>query len=372
MSLGYDLVQRLEAWNGLRIKMAKAVPPEFSRDEWGYLIGFVGGDRLSSMISESFFGGGKPNAVSMFRPHGPISIWLPNNVSLLGPLVVVIASFGGVPMWVKSGSNSSEITRAFIDFVLSNLPECELREFLCKHVKIERFDRHDERNAQMASIAGVRIIFGSDEATTAVHNLPHPVNSRGISFSNHRSEAWFERGLLGDDAVRTLIKVFSIYGQAGCTSPRRVVVLGGRAQDCVELRDRMLNLWPRATRRDPAMHVASTNILHQQLNTVSGWDCRLANRNGAVIGVGSLDMGEMTGPMSLGIVPGEVEESLAMLPRNIQTIGHHVRDPVSLFETIGKTPVKRFVPISQMHDFGVVWDGRNFLRELFEEVTLGV
>jgi hypothetical protein len=370
IALDYDLEARLAKWDALRMKMARGVPAEFTRDEWAYLVGFVAKEHLYEAFIVSFGMEGGDPAKSLVRPRGPIAIWLPSNVSLLGPLVLILSSFAGVPMRVKAGSKSHDLCAAFGQFAIKNLDEGELRDYLRDQVKIERFDRHDPRNAEMAANASVRIAFGSDAAMAAIHALPHPADSIGISFGDHRSEAWVEAGALDDAAVMTLMKVFAIYGQAGCTSPRRVAMLGGSEADCHALRDRMLKLWPMTMKADAPMHIASLNVMHTQLNAASGWDVKLAHRNGAALGVNPVDKAEMSGLMSLAIVPGTVEQAIAMLPPNVQTIGHHIAEASKLLPLIAKTKAKRFVPLAQMHHFGPVWDGQNFFRQLFEEVAL--
>jgi len=369
-ALGFDLTVRLKQWDALRVKMVRGVPAEFTRDEWAYLIGFVTVDHLYDCLVTSFGMEDHGDPKSLLRPRGAIAIWLPSNVSLLGPLVLILASFAGVPMRVKAGSKSNDLCAAFVQYAIDNLGDGELRDYLRDQVKIERFDRHDPRNAEMAAGASVRIAFGSDPAMAAIHALAHPVDSIGISFGDHRSEAWVEASALDDVAVTTLMKVFAIYGQAGCTSPRRVVMLNGFSADCEALRERMMKQWPTTMKADALMHIASLNIMHAQLNAASGWDVKLTHRNGAVLGVGSVDNAEMSGLMSLAIVPGTVDEAIAMLPPNIQTIGYHVADAPELLPVIVKTKAKRFVPVAQMHHFGPVWDGQNFFRQLFEEVAL--
>ena len=369
-AFSYDLMDRLNQWDALRTKMVRGVPAEFTRDEWAYLVNFVSVDHLYDCVEKSFGQEEVCEPMSLMRPRGPIAIWLPSNVSLLGPLVLILSSFAGVPMRVKVGSKSNDLCAAFVQFAINNLVDSELRDYLRDQVKIERFDRHDPRNAEMAANASVRIAFGSDAAMAAIHALPHPVDSIGISFGDHRSEAWVEADALDDAAVTTLMKVFAIYGQAGCTSPRRVVMLGGSEADCHALRDRMLKLWPTTMKADAPMHIASLNVMHAQLNAASGWDVKLAHRNGAVLGVGPVDKAEMSGLMSLAIVSGTIEQAVAMLPPNIQTIGHNVADYSMLLPVIAKTKAKRFVPVAQMHHFGPVWDGQNFFRQLFEEVAL--
>ncbi len=370
LAADYDLDDRFDQWEALRTIMARRVPPEFTRDEWAYLTTFVAGANLYKCVEMSLGSESSRPPASLLRSRGPIAIWLPSNVSLLGPLVLILASFAGVPMRVKAGSKSNDLCAAFVQFAIDHLGDAELRDYLRYQVKIERFDRHDPRNAEMAANASVRIAFGSDAAMAAIHALPHPVDSIGISFGDHRSEAWVESAALDDAAVTTLMKVFAIYGQAGCTSPRRVVMLGGSEADCHALRDRMLKLWPTTMKMDAPMHIASLNVMHAQLNAASGWDVKLTHRNAAVLGVGPVDKAEMSGLMSLAIVPGTVEQAIEMLPPNIQTIGHHVADASKLLPLIAKTKAKRFVPVAQMHHFGPVWDGQNFFRQLFEEVAL--
>ncbi len=369
VALSYDLDVRLAQWETLRTTMVRGVPPEFTRDEWGYLVSFVASEHLLSAFTASFGELAQGEVTSLFRARGSIAIWLPGNVSLLGPLVLVLASFAGVPMQVKAGSKSNDLCAAFVQYAVDNLASNELRDYLRDCVKVEQFDRTDARNAEMAAQASVRIAFGSDAAIASIHDLPHPTDSIGISFGDHRSEAWVEASALDDAAVAKLIKVFAIYGQAGCTSPRRVVMLNGQRQDCESLRERMLSMWPSTIKRDVPMHIASLNVMHAQLNAASGWDVRMAGRNGAVIGIGTVDQAEMSGLMSLAIVSGTRDEAIAMLPHNIQTLGHCVQKSHELLPMLARTRVKRCVPIMQMHHFGAVWDGQNFWRQLFEQVA---
>jgi hypothetical protein len=370
LALDYDLEARIAQWESLRGQMIRAVPSEFTRDEWAYLVTFISRDSLRDVFERSLGPPATGVPQSFFRPRGPVAIWLPNNVSLLGPLVLVLASFAGVPLRVKAGSRSDDLCEAFVRYAIEHLGDGELRSHLRDRVTIQRFDRHDPRNAAMAADAAVRIAFGSNAAVAAIHALPHSIDSVGIGFGDHRSEAWVEACALNDSLVTTLAKIFAIYGQAGCTSPRRVVVLEGTRSDCVSLRDRIVELWPSVIRQDVPMHVASQNVLHAQLNAADGWDVRMAPRHAAVLGVGPVARTEMSGLMSLAIVPGSLDEAIATLPPNIQTIGSGLLHPGHLLPRIAHTKVKRFVPLAKMHHFGPIWDGQNFFQNLFEEITL--
>lgn len=369
VALGFDLDRRLADWSALRLKMVSRVPEAFTRDEWAYLVGFLAHDSLFQAFETSFGPRQPGRPAALFRARGPIAVWLPNNVSLLGPLVLILCSFAGSPIRVKAGSRSDDLCQAFVSYALENLPPGELLEFLRGQVVVGRFDRDDQRNQEMAAAASVRIAFGSDPAVAAVHALPHPAGSLGVSFGDHRSEAWVELNALDANGALGLLKVFAIYGSAGCTSPRRVVILDGTMDDCAALRTRMLELWPR---QKVPMRIASQNVVHSQLAAAAGWDVVRAPGNAAVLGIGSLALPELTGPMSLALVPGTAREAAAALPANVQTVGYRLAAPDSRvwLELVAETPIKRWVPLERMHHFEVVWDGANFWRQLFEEVAI--
>jgi hypothetical protein len=77
--------------------------------------------------------------------------------------------------------------------------------------------------------------------------------------------------------------------------------------------------------------------------------------------------------MLLLVAYGTVEDAVTQLPENIQTVGHAVDDPSDekWLHVMAKTKVKRFVPMHSMHNFGSVWDGYSYWRNLFETVQLG-
>jgi hypothetical protein len=354
--------------------MVREMPSAFARDEWAYLITFLDHGNLLGIFEQSF--GRSVSAPEspvrmMARPRGPVAIWLPNNVSLLGPLTVILLSLTGNPMRLKGGSQSEDLAGAFLEFARANAVRV-LKSYLDGHVCHEVFDRDDLRHREMAATAMLRIVFGSDSAAEAIHALPHPLESMGFSFVDRRSEVWLEKSATGEPVLRDLLKVFAIYGQAGCTSPRRVLLLDGTHEDAIALRDRLVNLWPQVIKRPPAMNVASGNIMARQWAAALGWDARLAAQNGAVLAVGSVDTREFTAMMALMIVPATEAQALSSLPSNIQTIGYGVatHDDHRWLHLLARTSTKRFVPIGSMHHFGPVWDGQDFWRQAFEQLEI--
>lgn len=372
VALPFDLSSVIADWGRIRSAMLKEVPDAFTRDEWAYLVSFLEKKNLARPFEQSF---GPPDADSaqislLARPRGPVGLWLPNNVSLLGPLVLIVVSITGNPIRMKAGSRSEDLTGAFVDFARKHSGDSPLGVYLRNEVCHEVFSSNDPRNADLARASAVRIVFGSDEAATAIHAFPHPVDSSGISFSDRRSEAWLDPARCDDDTLRDLIKVFAIYGQAGCTSPSRVVLLGCDRLEALEIRDRLLALWPNVIRRRPPMNVASDNIRSLQLARAAGWDSALVAENRAVLSVGNYELQTFPSLMEMRIIPATPNEALACLPENIQTIGHALSDPQSCLKNLERTGVARFVPLATMHHFETVWDGQDFFAQLFTYVRV--
>jgi hypothetical protein len=239
-------------------------------------------------------------------------------------------------------------------------------------VQHEIFDRTDPRNRLWATEADLRIVFGSDEAASSIHG--HAPARTSISFGNRQSVVWIEQGAETDAVLESLIRVFSVYGTAGCTSPRAVILLGSDRQAAAAFRDRLVRMWSSVERESPAMHTASANVCCWQMALAHGWDASLTGRHHAVPAVGSVDLPLIEGPMFLPVIPATLDEAIAALPSNIQTIGHSLLNPSApvWFRVLANTAVKRFVPLARMHHFGTTWDGSNLLRECFEEIEVSI
>lgn len=377
LALPLDVNTVIADWSGLRAHMVREKPAAFTRDEWAYLIAFLSENNLH-LPFHTVFG----NVVSeheqtqclttLVRPRGNVALWLPNNVSLLGPLVLILVSLTGQSLRIKAGSRSENLTAEWLSFALSKLPVGALRNLLSYQVSCEVFDRKDPRNAAMAIWAQIRIIFGSDASAVAIHALPHPLESIGFSFVDRRSEAWVQESMLHDDQLLTLLRVFSVYGQTACTSPRRVVLLDQDIKSAQRLRDRLIKLSHRVISQIPPVHIASSNVMASQWAAALGWNARLSEHHSAVFACGTSELPLCSAPMLLSVVAATVEEAVATLPKNIQTIGYALEDPGAdkWLLMLARSSVKRFVPIHYMHHFSSQWDGWDFWHQLFEEVEI--
>lgn len=378
VALPFELDAMLAAWHSLRGRMARHRSPAFTRDEWAYLIMFLDTRNLQQPFLQVFGARvAQPQTASITRvarPRGPIAIWLPNNVSLLGPLTLILLLVTGNPIRLKGGSTSEDLTGAFLAYVREHDTTGVLRGLLDKQVRYEVFGREDARNRDMAAEAALRIVFGTDDSVAAVHALPHPLGSAGFSHADRRSEAWIEADAVTEDLLAILLRVFAIYGQAGCTSPGRVVLLDQPVEQAVALRDRLAACWDSLEFRDVAAHIASTNVMTRQWAAGCGWDAVLTDRNQAVLAAGDATLARIPGPMLLPIVAATAEEAEAGLPPNIQTLGYAAKDlgAEHWLRLLARTRVKRFVPIAHMHHFGPLWDGEPYWMHAFELVQVEV
>ena len=366
--LPFLLDELLAEWQSLRPRMIRSLDPDFSRVEWAYLIQFVDKTNLGSVYTDTF---GQPADFAARRLHLPrrrIAVWLPNNVSLLGPLTMILMSLTGSEVWIKSGSRGSNLCQSFRDWAFQALAPGNLQRWLADGVRIDSFDRHDQRNLEMARWADVRILFGGDEAAQAVERLPHRADTTGFYFTNKVSEAWVDPPQITEETAIAVAKVFGVYGQAGCTSPKRIVLVGGDAKDASHFAGLLERVWPKVWPQRVPRHVASANVLAQQWAQALGQSARVIGENAAVLINTPACPVTVKAHMALYLQWGDPAEIRRTQASNLQTIGHALADPAdpSWLTPVSDSAAVRFVPLIRMHDFGPVWDGIEWFRGLFQ------
>ena len=373
--LPFSLKEILEAYGKLRAIMVRNVPNEFPRDEWAYLLTFLDPKSLEKNFIETFGHPVKeprtPNEYA--RPRGQIALWLPNNVSLLGPLMLVMASLSGNAISVKKGSGVDDLASVFRDYVCRHGGHNCLTRYFSNSVEILSMTRDDPRQEKLSQTARVRMVFGSDLGTKAVAALDHQPDSLTFSFIDHSSEAWIVKGYANQQVLAQLIKVLVIYGKGGCTSPQRLIAVNYNVKEALELRDSIREIWSHAISDDVSPHLASENVMAYQWARAAGWDAELVDRNKGVVGVGSYELPPFSSFLSLPIIPTSFEAACEHIPHNIQTIGNvGIESMEGALETIvEKSSVKRVVPIGSMHHFSSSWDGMPYWKDFFERVEMG-
>jgi hypothetical protein len=375
-----------EGYAELFRRMARERPaPLFRRAEWAYLASFLQPDRLRAMLDAEFGptlapGEAVPLA-RVLRPRRLVAAWLPNNASLLGPLLAILVSLAGCGLRMKAGSGAPNLAGAFRQYALDRLPPGPLRDWW-EAVQVEEFGREDPRSAAMAAEADIRVAFGSDAAVAAIEAMPHPATSLGLSFGDHVSEAWVGADALVPVAARALAPVFAAYGRAGCTSPRRVVMLDADGPRIDAFAAALAAAIDGMAQEPPDAHAALQALLAGQVGAGEGWQVHPAPRGAAVVLTepaagreapeAALGWAGLPGMLTLPVVGRSIEAALAELPANIQTIGMSETPDPALVLRLARAGVLRISRLSAMHDFGAVWDGRLVLRSLFDDMTVGI
>lgn len=366
-----SLDEMVAVYSRLRRAMIRTRPDAFTRDEWAYLIAFLDESNLRAPFVAAF---GVPAEAKgpyarVARPRGRVGLWLPNNVSLLGPLTLILLSLTGNRVAVKAGSRADDLASAFVQWAHANGDGASMP---FTDMIIERFDRTDRRNTAMAAEAHVRIAFGSDAAARAIDALPHPIDSAGFYFANRASEAWIDPEHADEETLRRIARVFAIYGTAGCTSPQRLVVVDATEEDARRVRDGLAAVWPDAVTRDVPAHHASQNIAATQIANALGWNAIATPRYAAVLAAGPATLPPPGGLLTLPIVAASTEEALTTMPTHIQTVGTALdaERRGSLLPRLVSAGVKRVVSIATMHHFGALWDGWNWWQETFAEIEV--
>jgi hypothetical protein len=366
----------LTAWRDVALTMSKTHPGEFSRNEWAYLIHFAGSSTLRPVL-ESTFGPMQPQSDNRssparyaYIPRGECVVWLPNNVTLLGPLTVILLSLSGIRTTIKVGNRSDDLTTLWIDWLRQNCTSSRLSRWLSA-LTVIRADRSDPALLRASAEADVRIMFGSDETAEAIEGMPHRVGAQSFYFRDRSSQAWVDLSTFSDADVETLIRVFAIFGQMGCTSPQRVTLIGAGAADTRTVRDRIVRAWPTVEAAVPT-HLASSVIATTQLARALGWNAESTHGNCATVACGAASLPPVHGVRCLTVVGCEFDDALAHLPSNVQTIGivalHEIGVPWT--EALIERGVDRIVPLGRMHHFGPAWDGMEFWRNLFRVIEL--
>lgn len=365
--------QIFQAWSELQKIMVKKQPHEFTRSEWAYLISFLQRENLQEFF-QTHFGSeitsnsqGGPHQI--FKARGHISIWLPSNVSLLGPLNVIALSLTGNQVTVKTSSSGKDLTSLFIEYVIQNSTDRSFAEQIKKSFSVAAFSHGDSRQNDFSLKADVRLFYGSDAAAEAVKKLPVKSTALDFMFVDKVSEAWLNWNC-SDAELESLADVFFLYGREGCTSPLRVIVIDADAERSKQFCQRLVNICNQKFHQPVQTHLASSHLFSTQSGQIEGWSIYPGKENNFVVGLGTYQLQWPIKGYVLPVIPSSLSHALKELPKNIQTIGLALdqQQKSQLLQSISSVQAKRLVPLAQMHHYAMSWDGFEYWRNCFESM----
>ena len=129
----------LSFWQRVRFRLIKSSPDFLTRIETAYLATFLASENLSALTTRNY-----PEKV-LLAPRNLLAVWLPGNVSVLGPLTFALLTLANCPAWLKTASGSEALTLQFFNFAKTEANDKELN-WLNSFFRVEAFDRSSPKS----------------------------------------------------------------------------------------------------------------------------------------------------------------------------------------------------------------------------------
>lgn len=299
-------------------------------------------------------------------PRGIAVHWLAGNVPTLGVLSLISAMMtkNASVVRVPSAANEllAELMRMFHGMG-------EAHRLLAGAVAVVRYNRNDATSAEaLSGMADVRIIWGSDETTTAIRALPSKPSCVDVVFRDRTSFTIVGRTYLtgehADRTARLIAHDASVFEQKACASPHTVFLSTDSDDEldafCERL-DRAMNAVLRQIPKQvptPRESAAILNLRSQYAMFHKTW-----HPSGLEYTI-LADRGERIGPpignRTLYVRKLPPDKALvAAIPENVQTVGLAADGEESdrLTNLLGAAGVHRITAPGGMTQFELPWDG---------------
>lgn len=293
--------------------------------------------------------------------------WLAGNVPTLGILSLISAM-------VTKNASVIRVPRA-ADGLLTEILRMlhgmgKAHRQLASAVAIVRYDPEDTTSAEILSrMADTRVIWGSDETTTAIRALPSKPCCVDLVFSDRTSFAIVGRShLTGENAsraARLIAHDASVFEQKACASPHTVFLSTTSDAEvrkfCELLFEEMGNALHHMPKRmpSPKESAAILNLRSQYAMFHETW-----HSSGLEFTILSDDrtcLGPPIGNRTIYVrkLPAGDGKLAAAIPTNVQSVGlaadGEERD--RLTELLGQSGVHRITALGGMTHFEIPWDG---------------
>jgi Acyl-CoA reductase (LuxC) len=310
-------------------------------------------------------------------PLGVIGHWPAGNVEIQPMLSLSCTLLGGNTCIVRIPTGSVAVNR----LLLQKLHEVDRGGLLEDRIFAATFEhsRTDFHEAMAKSVDGA-MVWGGQEAVSAVRALPFPHWARVLTFGPRLSVAAMDAAVWSDQSERAswcrrIARDVWQFGQQACSSPQALFFERGAGCD------------PDAFVRELARAFAEENRAHprQQIEpALTSAICRArANwlldsmENSAIFPQAPdwtilqgtrLDIPKPTQGRTLNVlIVDDLFDVVSRFDGAVQTLGVAVKGSQkeeALAEAAARRGVDRIVKLGQMHVFGSPWDGADLVRPM--------
>lgn len=254
-------------------------------------------------------------------------------------------------------------------------------EELAQRVCLIKYPHDKEITDELSANCHMRIIWGGDDTINTVRQSPLPPRATEVTFSNRFSICLIhaDHYLSGYDARKTARDFYIdtyLSDQNACSSPRIVFWAGERVEEAKNV------FWNALYEELGGYQIAPVTTVDKLLRfckfsaenrcrLTMGPDCRVMRveverTDPAILS----NLGNSGFFYECGI--SDVSEILPVCSWELQTVSYIGFDGDELRELIlSSAPdgVDRIVPVGHAMDFGLVWDGRDIVRDMTRKVS---
>lgn len=299
-------------------------------------------------------------------PRGIIGHWVAGNVptlaliSLLSALMTKNANLVRLP----SAANSMlpDLLRHFHGLG-------EVHAAIAEAVAVVRYDYAEVETAEKLSLlTDSRIIWGGDESSAKIKQLPCKLGCQEMVFPDRTSFAVVGKGHYSGErasaTARLLAHDIAVFEQKACASPHTVFVSTDSDQEledfCRVLFDAMTAVTQSIPKMPPAPKEVSAilNLRNQYDMFNEAWYPDEVTFT--ILSDEETKLGPAIGNRTIFVRKLPAVEALAdIIPSNIQSVGIAAGPDefASVTEVLGRAGVHRFTPLGAMTHFSLPWDG---------------
>jgi len=322
------------------------------------------------------------------QPRGTVFHLAPANVDTLFVYSLVLALLLGNRNILRLSATRGAVTDLLLDLINSVLA-AEAHQSIAQRTLVVSYGHDAETTRQISQLCSVRVIWGGDEAVTAIRAVPLPPTAREIVFPDRFSMALLAAVAVNAAAAEEIHKLADsfcndtlLFDQLACSSPR-LVVWCGTPEQCRVAQQRF---WPAVITRaqkvaanwGPAVgitrmataYTVAAEGLATKLSSAGGDLCLRARvedfsalHRSMHSGGGMFYEMEIPSPRELTPYLAERDQTLAYFGFTLP----QMRDFAAM---TGGRGICRIVPIGSALNFHHVWDGMNLLTEFSRETTI--